>query len=337
MVDDVGIIQHADGVVPLRRSGYCTDDVARLAIVALGLRRTTGAEAYDRLLARSLGFLRHAWSAEQQGMRNFMSYDRRWLDGPHAGDHFGRAAWALGEVVAAAPFPALLEPSLLLLREMLTGLAVQRSPRTIAFGLLGLARAGAEMIGDEGMDVLAVLAGRLADQQRLNGSPDWYWAEDVLAYDNARLPQALIAAGMRLGDGELVSEGMRSLEWYERELGIAGPWLQLVGHRGRRRGGPGRGDGDEQPLDAAALVEAEVEAFAATDDRVYAEHAVRAFEWFLGRNRLGLAVYDFATGGCHDGLGESSVNGNEGAESTLAYLQALLALDTAGLQATLPE
>lgn len=337
MVDEVGIIQHADGVVPLRSSGYCTDDVARLAIVALGLGRTTGIEAYDRVLARSLGFLRHAWSAEEQGMRNFMAYDRRWLDEPHAGDHFGRAAWALGEVVAAAPVPALLEPSLFLLREMLPALAEQRSPRTIAFAALGLARTGAEVVGDEGMDVLGVLARRLADQQRVNGSADWYWAEDALVYDNARLPQALIAAGTRLGDGELVSEGMRSLEWYEGELGIAGPWLQLVGHRGRRRGEPRGGDGDEQPLDAAALVEAEVEAFGATGDEAHARHAVRAFEWFLGRNRLQLAVYDFATGGCHDGIGASSVNRNEGAESTLAYLQALLVLDGAGLQATLPE
>ncbi len=337
MVDDVGIIQHADGVVPLRSSGYCTDDVARLAIVAMALGRTTGAEAYDRVLARSLGFLRYAWSAEERGMRNFMSYDRRWLDEPHMGDHFGRAAWALGEVVSAAPVPALCEPSLILLREMLPALAVQRSPRTIAFAALGLARAGAEVIGCEGMHVLGVLAGRLADQQRVNGSADWYWAEDVLAYDNARLPQALIAAGMRLGDGKLVSEGMRSLEWYEGELGIAGPWLQLVGHCGRRRGEPRQGDGDEQPLDAAALVEAEVEAFAATGDEAHARHAVRAFEWFLGRNRLQQSVYDFATGGCRDGLGETEVNRNEGAESTLAYLQALLALDSAGLQATLPE
>ncbi len=337
MVDDVGIIQHADGVVPLRSTGYCTDDIARLAIVALGLGRTSGVETYDRVLARSLGFLRHAWSAEEQGMRNFMSYDRQWLDQPHAGDHFGRAAWALGEVVAAAPVPALLEPSLALLREMLPALEQQRSPRTIAFALLGLARAGTEAIGGEGVDVLGILAGRLAAQQRVNASADWYWAEDVLAYDNARLPQALIASGMALGDGTLVSEGMRSLEWYAGELGIAGPWLRLVGHCGRRRGEPRPGEGDEQPLDAAALVEAEVEAFLATADEAHARHAVRAFEWFLGRNRLQRSVYDFATGGCHDGLGETDVNRNEGAESTLAYLQALLALDSAGLQATLPE
>jgi hypothetical protein len=289
------------------------------------------------VLARSLGFLRHAWSRAPQGMHNFMSYDRRWLDDPHTGDHLGRAVWALGEVAAAQPVGALLEPSLILLREMLPVLAEQRSPRTIAFAALGLARAGAERLGVQGTEMLALLSGRLADQQRVNGSADWYWAEDVLAYDNARLPQALIAAGMRLGDEMLVSEGIRSLEWYVGELGIAGPWLQLVGHRGRRRGEPRPGDGDEQPLDAAALVEAEVEAFLATGDQAHARLAVRAFEWFLGRNRLQRAVYDFATGGCHDGLGESDVNGNEGAESTLAYFQALLALDAGGLQATVPE
>ncbi|TMM02011.1 MAG: glycosyltransferase [Actinobacteria bacterium] len=336
MVDDVGIVQHADGVVPLRSSGYCTDDVARLAIVALGLGRTTGAEA-RRMLARSLGFLRHAWSAEQRGMRNFMSYDRRWLDRPHGGDHFGRAAWALGEVVAAAPVPALLDPSLILLREMLPALVEQRWPRTMAFAALGLARADPEVVGGDAIDVLRILAGRLVDLQRANASPDWYWAEDVLTYDNARLSQALIAAGARLGDGEMLREGIRSLEWYAGELGIDGPYVRLVGHRGRLRGEPRPGGGDEQPLDAAALVEAEVEAFVATGDEARARHAVHAFEWFLGRNRLQQSVYDFSTGGCHDGLGASDVNGNEGAESTLAYLQALLVLDAAGLQATLPE
>jgi glycosyltransferase involved in cell wall biosynthesis len=337
LVDDVGIVQHANGIVPLLSSGYCTDDVARLAIVALGMGGTTGAEAYHRIVSRSVGFLQHAWGPEERGMRNFMSYDRRWLDTPHAGDHLGRAAWALGEVVAAEPVPALLEPSLMLLREMLPVLAEQRSPRTLAFAALGLARAGPETIGAGAGAVLRAIAERLADQQRANGSPDWYWAEDVLAYDNARLPQALIAAGALLGDQELLRQGLLSLAWYAGEVGIDGPCVRLVGCRGRRRGEPRTGHGDEQPLDAAALVEAEVEAFVATRDPDRARDAVRAFEWFLGRNRLQRSVYDFATGGCHDGLGDSAVNGNEGAESTLAYLQALLVLDRAGLQATLPE
>jgi glycosyltransferase involved in cell wall biosynthesis len=330
LADDVGIIQHADGIVPVRSSGYCTDDVARLAIVALGLRRATGDEVHGRTLVRSLAFLRHGWDARARGMHNFMSYDRRWLDRPHGGDHLGRAMWALGELVSSETLPGLLTPNLALLREMLPAVLTQRSPRTIAFAALGLARVDPAVGGSQVTDVLAALAGRLAAQQRANASPDWYWAEDSLAYDNARLPQAMVAAGVRLGDDDLVREGLRSLEWYANEVGIDGPHLRLTGHLGRRRGEPRPGAGCEQPLDAAALVEAEVEAYGATGAEAHAGRALHAFEWFLGRNRLGQAVYDFSTGGCHDGVG-AAININEGAESTLAYLQALLALDAANL------
>jgi hypothetical protein len=140
-----------------------------------------------------------------------------------------------------------------------------------------------------------------------------------------------------LGDREMVREGLRSLDWYAGEVGLDGPRVRLVGHRGRRRGEPHPGTGDEQPLDAAALVEAEVEAFLATGDDAHRRHAARAFRWFLGRNRLQRCVYDFSTGGCHDGIGESALNGNQGAESTLAYLQALNALHAAGVEPTLHE
>jgi glycosyltransferase involved in cell wall biosynthesis len=337
LVDDVGIVQHADGSIPLRSSGYCVDDVARLAIVALRLRTTTGAEVHTRTLSMSLGFLRHAWDVAHGGMHNFLSYDRRWLDEPHAGDHLGRAAWALGEVLGAGLPQALAEPARILLCEMLEALAAQRYPRTMAFAILGLAHADPAALAKPGDAVLRDLAERLAAQQIKNAGEGWHWAEDVLAYDNARLPQALIAAGARLGDDDLVSEGLRALDWYASELGADSPFVRLVGHGWRRRGEPHPGAGNEQPLDAAALVEAEVEAFVVTRQENHGRRAVRAFEWFLGRNALGLAVYDFATGGCHDGLGEQALNVNEGAESTLAYLQALLALDAAGLQATVPE
>lgn len=332
LVDDVGIIQHAHGIVPVWESGYCTDDVARLAIVALGLGRTADSDVHGRMLVRSLAFLRHASDARARGMHNFMSFDRRWIDRPHGGDHLGRAVWALGEVIGSEPIPALLDPSRDLLTELLPVVCEQRSPRTLAFAAIGLARVCHGVLGGESAQVLAMLAGRLADQQRANGAPDWYWAEDSLVYDNARLPQAMIAAGARLGDDDLIDEGLRSLDWYAREVGIDGRHLRLVGHLGRRRDEPPPGGGCEQPLDAAALVEAEVEAYLATGDAAYARDAVRAFEWFLGRNRLGCAVYDVSTGGCHDGLGVSTVNANEGAESTLAYLQALLALDAAGIR-----
>jgi hypothetical protein len=270
-------------------------------------------------------------------MHNHLSYDRRWLDLPHTGDHLGRAAWALGEVIAAGSPPALREPSRLLLAQMLPLLAQQRSPRTMAFAMLGIAHAGPAEVDASAAGVLRDLAERLAVQQRANASRDWHWAEDGLHYDNARLPQALIAAGASLADGDLVAEGLRALRWYGEQVGIDAPYVRLVGHEGRLRGEPPPGRGDEQALDATALVEAYVEAFHVTGDERHARYATRAFEWFLGRNRLEVPVYDFASGGCHDGLGADTVNLNEGAESTLAYFQALYALDAAGLEAAVPR
>jgi glycosyltransferase involved in cell wall biosynthesis len=186
LVDDVGIVQHAAGVVPIRASGYCVDDVARLALVALHMLRTSGGDTHARLLALSLAFLHHAWDPAGAGMHNHLSYDRRWLDVPHTGDHLGRAAWALGEVIAAGAPPAVREPSRLLLAEMLPLLAGQRSPRTMAFAMLGIAHAGPAEIGASAAGVLRDLAEWLAGQQRANASPDWHWAEDGLHYDNAR-------------------------------------------------------------------------------------------------------------------------------------------------------
>jgi hypothetical protein len=161
-----------------------------------------------------------------------------------------------------------------------------------------------------------------------------------LTYDNARLPQALIAAGYRLGDGSMLAAGLEALDWYGAQCALESTEVRLVGNSWLRHkdGRPSADfDGDEQPLDAAALVESLADALAATNERRYGERAVRAFEWFLGRNRLGQPVYDFATGGCHDGLGSSGMNDNEGAESTLAFFQSLLALEAAGLQSSLPQ
>ena len=262
LVDDVGIIQHADGIIPTRSSGYCVDDVARLAIVALGLRQTAGTEEYNRMLALSLAFLRHAWDSDRGGMHNFLSYDRRWLDEPHGGDHLGRAAWALGEVVGAQPPAALLEPSRILLLEMLPALGRQRSPRH------GLRDLGLTMpVGAPGEEATAWWwatwpgGGRAAARQRL---ARLVLGRGLLAYDNARPSSGLIAAGAGLGDDRLLSEGLRSLDWYLAEVGIDTPFSRHVGHNNRARGPAHPGYGDEQPLNAAALAEAQVEAFLAT-------------------------------------------------------------------------
>ena len=339
LVDDVGIVQHADGVIPNRASGYCVDDVARLVIVALGLDRNRSDTAYSRILALGLSFLRHAWDAGVPGMHNFMAYNRQWLDKAHDGDHVGRAAWALGEVIAARPPRAVAAPSLHLLEEMAPALERPQSPRAAAFTVLGLSRPMVGELPDRLHKILRTAADQLASLYAESSGDGWRWFEDTLSYDNARLSQALLAAGHRLDDPTMLRQGLESLDWYAAQCQLETPVVRIVGNRWRRRGEAVDPDneGDEQPLDAAALVEAFVEAMTSTGDRRYGQQAVRTFEWFLGRNRLGLPVCDFATGGCHDGLGRAALNQNEGAESTLAFMQALLALDLAGLQASLPR
>jgi len=338
LVDDVGIIQHADGVVANRESGYCVDDVARLVVVALRLDRELSEVSFAAMASSGLAFLRHAWDPSAVGLRNFMSYDRRWLDEPHLGDHVGRTAWALGEVVAAHPPHALAASSLRLLEGLVPSLEACESPRAVAFMVIGLSRLNAETLSEPMERLLRTLAGRLFSWYQAVRTEDWRWFEDILSYDNARLPQAMIAAGHRLDEAAFLAAGIEALDWYAAQSGIGSATIRLVGNRWRDRSQQAltAADGDEQPLEAAALVEALVEATVVTGRQVYGQQAVQAFEWFLGRNRPGLAVYDFTTGGCHDGLGADSVSDNEGAESTLAFLQALLALNGAGLQVSVP-
>ncbi len=340
MVDDVGIVQHADGTVPNRSSGYCVDDVARLVIVAAGLERERDERTFGRMVSLGLSFLRYAFVDGTDGMHNFMSYDRRWLDEPHSGDHVGRAVWALGVVIAAHPPRAVAGPSFRLLEQLAPLGARLEHPRAMAFAVIGLTRPHLAALSPALRTTLLDLSNRLLHGYVANAAPGWWWAEDQLTYDNARLPQALIAAGQILSQPEMRAAGLQALDWYLAQCTATEGHLQLIGNRWRRRGEPIGGaaaEGPEQPLDAAALVECLVEALTATGLTRYGEQAVRAFEWFLGRNRLGLPLYDFATGGCRDGLELHSVSENEGAESTLAYFQALLALEAAGLHGSLPE
>jgi hypothetical protein len=286
-------------------------------------------------LYRALAFL-HAAEGEG-GMRNFMGYDRRWLDEPHMGDHVGRSVWALGEILATAWIPAVVEPTRQLLDRLVGALAGDVSLRTAAYAVLGLSRLDADRLDRPARRLLEGLVDQLADAYERNSSDGWYWFEGELSYDNARLSQALLSGGSALGRDDLIEVGLDSLRWLGDECGLEKGTLRLPGHRGRRRNEAAPGAGDEQPLDAAAFVEAELAAFAITRG---AEHGIRArhsFEWFLGRNRLDRPLYDFATGGCSDGLGTEELNANEGAESTLAFHRSALLLDATGVGTSVGE
>ena len=331
LVDDCGIIQHANGAIPNRYTGYCVDDIARLVVVALELEIRTGDPAWTPVLYRSLAFLSDASDENSAGMRNFMSYDRRWLDEPHVGDHVGRSIWALGDVLSIAWVPAIVGPSQRLLATLVRSLQGELSIRTAAYATLGLSRLDADRLDDEARSLLERCVTQLEAAYETSSDDGWRWFEDALTYDNARLPHALIVGGTALGREGAVAAGLESLAWLGDECGLADGLLRLPGNEGRQRGEPAPGAGDEQPLDASAFVEAELAAFAVTGHPEHGARAQRAFEWFLGRNRLGRPLYDFATGGCCDGLGELDVNANEGAESTLAFHRAQLVVDAAGV------
>jgi hypothetical protein len=335
LVDDVGIVQHAHGIIPNRDSGYCVDDVARLAVVSLELARRGDGQMWTSTLYRALAFL-HAAEGEG-GMRNFMGYDRRWLDEPHMGDHVGRSVWALGEILATAWIPAVVEPTRNLLARLVGTLAGDVSLRTAAYAVLGLSRLDADRLDPPARRLLERLVDQLERAYERNASDGWQWFEGALTYDNARLSQALLSGGSALGRDDLIEVGLDSLRWLGDECGLEQGPLRLPGHRGRRRNEAAPGAGDEQPLDAAAFVEAELTAFAITRDAGHGVRARHSFEWFLGRNHLDRPLYDFATGGCSDGLGADDLNLNEGAESTLAFHRAALLLDAAGVGTSVRE
>jgi hypothetical protein len=224
-----------------------------------------------------------------------------------------------------------------LLDRLVDTLAGNVELRTAAYAVLGLSRMDSDRLAPASRQLLERLVEQLDDALERNASAGWCWFEDRLTYDNARLSQALLSGANALGQADVAERALDSLRWFGDECGLDDGELRLPGHLGRRKGEPAPGAGDEQPLEAAALIEAELTAFAITRRVQHGRRAIRAFEWFLGRNRLRRPLYDFATGGCSDGLGDESLNDNEGAESTLAFHQAALLLDAAGVRAGVEE
>jgi glycosyltransferase involved in cell wall biosynthesis len=330
LTTQAGIVQFARGGAPDPASGYCVDDVARLGIVAAGMLARPGPPAERALtwVDTTLRFLSDA--ACPAGLHNLRAVSGGWLDEPHLGDHVGRAVWALGAMVAGRAPAAVRSTTGALLRRMTPLTHDLVFLRSVGYAVLGLA----QLPHPDARARAALRAGAARLQTAAaTGTPQWRWYEPRLTYDNARLPQALLAAGAALADPGMIHRGLETLDWYLEQVGLAGPEprLRCVGNLWRERGEGIRYEGDEQPLDAAATVEALVTAWQVTGRRRYARLARRAFAWFHGVNRAGVPLYDPTTGGCRDGLHRNGVNQNMGAESTLAYHQALLALVNAGL------
>ena len=305
--------------------GYCTDDNARALVLALMLQNLGhGSPQLSAKAATYAAFLNHAFNSKLGRFRNFMSFDRRWLEEVGSEDCQGHALWALGLCVSQAGQESFQMLAAQLFEQALPMAAEFSSPRAWAFTLIGIDEYLRRFSGDRRASQIresltAKLMQRYADAAR----EEWHWFEEVVSYANAKLPHAMILNGRCLNNNAMLELGLKTLRWLIKIQTSDAGSFRPIGSNGFYPRGYKRAIFDQQPIEAQATVSACIEAYHATGDMFWVAEARRAFEWFLGRNDLGLALYDAGTGGCRDGLHMDRLSQNQGAESTLAFLLSL--------------
>jgi glycosyltransferase involved in cell wall biosynthesis len=325
MTDSTGMFQHAVLTVPNFSEGYCTDDNARAFVLTTMLDELKEEPARVRALGTTYAaFLLHAFDRTTGRFHNHLSFDRRWLDPQGSEDCHGRALWALGVAAGRSPHRSFHVLAGQLFVQGLVVVTEFTSPRAWAFTLLGIHEYLRRMSGDRQVQQSReALAARLSELLDRSVRPEWPWFEEELTYDNAKLAHALILSGNAAGQRATLDRGLAALRWLTEIQTSENGHFQPIGTNGFYRRGGSRALFDQQPIEAQAMVSACLEAYRATSDSFWYEQAHRAFDWFLGWNDLGLELYSPSTGGCRDALHVDRVNGNEGAESTLAFLLAL--------------
>jgi glycosyltransferase involved in cell wall biosynthesis len=317
MSDGTGMFQHSIGIVPDRNHGYCLDDNVR-ALMLMNLAEDMDEAERERWRLVYASFIQHAWNPERGAFRNFMNFDRTWCEDEGSEDSNGRALWALGQTIETSDQASMQYWARRWYGTALPHCAASASPRAVAFAMLGAAavlrcsdHAESREFLRRGGDFLH----RLLDASR---RPDWAWFEAVLGYDNPRLSQALIEAGLVLGEPSFVTAGLDTLSW------IAGQQVASGGHF-RPIGSETFGHThahlpfDQQPLEAQAAIEAAAAAWRASRDPKWPQHAQAAWRWFFGANDRGVILGDLASGRCRDGINPRGANENCGAESILAF------------------
>jgi glycosyltransferase involved in cell wall biosynthesis len=325
LCDDSGMLQHAVHSVADRAHGYCVDDNARALLLSSALASAGEAQLPEIDTSRFAAFVQHAWNPDTCRFRNFMSYDRRWLEDKGSEDSHGRTLWALAECACADTDPSRRTWATALFRTALPAVETFTSPRAWAFSLLGLGAYCELDAGDHfASGMRKTLADRLAVLFHASQREGWLWFEDVLAYDNARLSQALIETGLATDTSSHVEIGLKSLRWLMALQTTSFGHFRPVGSEsfGKIRRAPA--PFDQQPVEAAAAISACLAASRADDGEEWPQGAMRAFGWFLGQNDLQTALIDPDTGSCSDGLHPDRINENRGAESVLSYLLGLV-------------
>ena len=316
--DATGILQHAIGIIPDRRHGYCLDDNARALMV---MNVAAGIEDDERAHRSAIyaSFVQHAWNEDAGVFRNFMRFERTWCEDAGSEDSNGRALWALGHTMRHAPDAALVDWAARLFDQAAPRLSEIGSPRAIAFAMLGAT--GSLHARPDHVASRTMLAKGADFLERLLGGarrPDWAWFEAVLGYDNPRLSQALIEAGEVLGEQRFITAGLETLDWIARQqISATGRFRPIgcesFGHDHAHL------PFDQQPLEAQAAIEACACAFRISGNERWRRHALAAWNWFFGANDRGAVLAEIATGRCRDGINPRGANANCGAESILAF------------------
>lgn len=335
MTDSTGLLQHATFSVPNYAEGYSIDDNARGLIAAvlmeeLGLGSADEVKTFE---SRYLAFLSFAFNEETGRFRNFLSFDRRWLDKMGSEDSQARTLWALGTVVGRSTDEGLASLASALFIRALPAVSDHTSPRAWAFTLLGIHEYLERFTSDRSVQqVRDDLAARLMRAFGSYSTQDWPWFEDILAYDNATLPRALLLAGHDMQEPDYTEAAVKALTWLmEVQFGEDGHFIP-IGCHGFYRRGEERARFDQQPIEAYATIAACLDAYRVTGNARWRVRSQSVFDWFLGSNDLGIPLIDPATGACYDGLQPNWVNQNQGAESTLAFLLSVLELRIAEVE-----
>lgn len=323
MTDPVGMLQHAVHSIPDRSHGYCIDDNARALMLAV--RRDDHEAA--RLAPIYASFLQHGWNPQERRFRNFMGYDRQWLESCGSEDSNGRTLWALA-VAATRPTSRGIRDWALKLFEEAGPFADELSAlRAKAFaGMGGLELLRARRDHDLARWLIEQSASQLMHFHFRYAREGWDWFEPELAYDNARLPEFLIRAGMALDEPVMVERGLDTLRWLTRHQTSPRGMFRPVGCHGFCRPYAPPLTFDQQPIEAAATIDAAAAAYEASGGDEWRRVAHDAFSWFFGDNDAGMPLADARDGSCYDGLMATGINRNQGAESILSLHLAALAM-----------
>lgn len=319
LTDDTGIIQHAKFGIPNLKEGYCLDDNARALLMMSMAYKQKKDPLTQELLPIYLSYIHYMQNADGT-FRNFLSFNRNFLDEIGSEDSFGRTIWALGYLLNHAPNDSYYQTGISMFFKAAENFKKIESIRSIAKIIIGISYYLASNPSDDSMkETLRYLANKLVNHYEENSSPQWKWFEPILAYDNGMLPLALLHAAEILNDNKISGVAFETMNFLT-EVTLKDGYLSIIGNEKWYKKDEERSVFAQQPIDALAMILMYHQAFHLKKDKDYLNKLFTCFMWFLGDNDLRMKLYDFETKGCCDGLERNGVNSNQGAESTLAYL-----------------